>query len=167
MNMHYNKHYIKVDSSGRIVGAFSDAFHQPDEDAVCINDKGGYQFRLFPGGEENPTLYQWPHRVPLYKYEDGEIIRRTEEEIQKDIDALPKPEVGPTKLEQMEAKLTYMAIMTDTLLVEDSPVAIAMFDDINKWYKQHLWTLIMVKNAVETNIIAIDEFTMITGEVYL
>ena len=78
----------------------------------------------------------------------------------------PMPET-PTKLEQMEAKLTYMAMMTDTLLVEDSPVAIAMFDDISKWYKQHLWTLIMVKNAVEKNIIAIDEFTMITGEVYL
>lgn len=78
----------------------------------------------------------------------------------------PVPET-PTKLEQMEAKLTYMAMMTDTLLVEDSPVVIAMFDDISKWYKQHLWTLIMVKNAVKKNIIAIDEFTMITGEVYL
>jgi len=29
--------------------------------------------------------------IPLYKYEDGEVKERTEEEVQEDIDALPPP----------------------------------------------------------------------------
>jgi hypothetical protein len=99
----YNKHYIKVDSSGRIIDGFSDAFRQPDEEDICINDKGGYQFRLFPGGEENPNLYHWPHMIPLYKYEDGEIVRRTEEEIKGDIAAIPVPVAPPTTEERLTA----------------------------------------------------------------
>lgn len=65
----YNKHYITVDEQNRIVNGFSDAFRQPTETDICINDQGGYQFRLFPGGEENPPLYEFEHMVPLYKWE--------------------------------------------------------------------------------------------------
>lgn len=99
----YNKHYIKVDSSDRIIDGFSDAFRQPDEEDICINEQGGYQFRLYPGGEENPTLYHWPHMIPLYKYEDGEVIRRTEEEIEADMAAIPVPVVPPTTEERLTA----------------------------------------------------------------
>ena len=114
----YNKHYITVDEQGRITGGWSDG-PNPTRDtsgAVLLNDKGGYQFRLFPGGEENPNLYHWPHRIPLYKYDGGEVVKRTEDEIEADITAIPIPDPAPTQLDQIEAQVTYTAMMTDTLL---------------------------------------------------
>ena len=103
MDMYYNKHYIKVDSSGRIVDGFSDAFREPTEDSICINEKGGYQFRLFPGGEENPVLFDWNGMIPLYKWEDGEVIKRTEEEIEADRAEIPVPGTAPTTEERLAA----------------------------------------------------------------
>ena len=46
MDEYYNKHYIRVDDDGRIIHGFSDAFEQPHDGDVCINEQGGYQFRL-------------------------------------------------------------------------------------------------------------------------
>lgn len=96
----YNKHYITVDEQNRIVNGFSDAFRQSTDTDICINEQGGYQFRLSPGGEENPPLHEFEHMIPLYKYENGKVVERTEEEIAKDLAALPVPE--PTWNEQME-----------------------------------------------------------------
>ena len=50
-------HYITVDAQGCITSGFSDAFREPSETDICINERGGYQFRLFPTGEENPLLF--------------------------------------------------------------------------------------------------------------
>lgn len=114
--MSYNKHYITVDERGRVVDGFSDAFRQPTEADICVNEQGGYQFRLAPDGEENPALFDWDGMLPLYKYEDGRIIRRSAEEIEADRAALPAPEEAPSQLDQIEAQVTYTAMMTDTLL---------------------------------------------------
>lgn len=93
---YYNKHYIRIREDGCIVDGFSDAFREPTEDAICINEQGGYQFRLFPGGEENPSLFDWDGMIPLYKW-DGEVaIWRTEEEIEAERAAIPVPEPQPT-----------------------------------------------------------------------
>ena len=116
MEFFYNKHYVRIREDGCIVDGFSDAFRQPADTDICINEQGGYQFRLFPGGEENPNLYHWPHRVPLYKYEDGTVVRRTKEEIEADIAAISVPEPVPTQLDRVEAQVVYTAMMTDTLL---------------------------------------------------
>lgn len=101
----YDKHYITVDAENRITNGFSDAFRQPTEADICINEQGGYQFRLIyvendaltgnpvrKLSEENPSLYDWDGMIPLYKYENGEVIRRTEEEIEADRAELPVPE---------------------------------------------------------------------------
>lgn len=64
----YNRHYITTDAQSRITDGWSDGPH-PDRDAtgaICINEQGGYQFRLFPGGEENPPLYTMDG-IPLYR----------------------------------------------------------------------------------------------------
>lgn len=87
----YNKHYITVDEQGRIVDGFSDAFRNPSDTDICIDDKGGYQFRLFPNGEENPQLHEWRYMIPMYKWENDAVTERTEAEIEADIAALPKP----------------------------------------------------------------------------
>ena len=113
----YNKHYITVDNHNRIVDGFSDAFRQPSDTDICINEQGGYQFRLFPGGEENPALHEWQHMIPLYKYENGKVVKRTEEEIEADIAAIPEPEAVPTQLDMVEAQALYTAMCTDTLLI--------------------------------------------------
>lgn len=111
MNEH-NKHYITVDEQGCIVNGFSDAFCKPFDTDICINEQGGYQFRLFPDGEENPVLFE-EHGVPLYKY-DGAVAERSTEEIEAEIAALPEP--SPTWNDQIDAQVTYTAMMTDTLL---------------------------------------------------
>ena len=37
---------------------------------------------------------------------------------------------------------------------------------IEKWYKQGLWTIEMVANAVEKGVITAEDFEEITGEAY-
>lgn len=74
MEKFYNKHYIRIREDGCIVDGFSDAFREPTDTDICINEQGGYQFRLFPGGEENPSLFEWDGMVPLYKWEGGEVV---------------------------------------------------------------------------------------------
>lgn len=67
----------------------------------------------------------------------------------------------PTQLDRIEAQVTYTAMMTDTLLeVQD------MKDKIIKWYKQGLWSFLMVRNAVEKNILTPEDFKEITNENY-
>lgn len=99
MNAFYNKHYITTDIQGRITSGWSDGPH-PNRDttnAICINEQGGYQFRLiysvgfveseaeFPTlySEENPPL-RTEDGIPLYIWGNGVAIRRTEEEIAAD-----------------------------------------------------------------------------------
>lgn len=95
MNECYNKHYIIIDYFGRITKGWSDAIY-PDRDttdAVCINEEGGYQFRLTPDGEENPILYTYDY-IPLYIW-DGECVRaRTNEEIEADRAAIHEASPG-------------------------------------------------------------------------
>lgn len=111
----YNRHYITVDARGRITDGFSDAFRAPADTDICINEQGGYQFRLFHGGTENPVLIA-ENGIPLYKYENGTVVVRNAEEVAADIDALPEPK--PTAEEKRDAQIFYTAMMTDTLLEE-------------------------------------------------
>ena len=125
----YNKHYIRIREDGCIVDGFSDAFREPTSTDICINEQGGYQFRLIYFGqdeekgwpvlkqsEENPSLFDWNGMIPLYRWGDGVAIKRTEEEIEAERSALPVPEEKPSQLDVIEAQLTYTAMMTDTLL---------------------------------------------------
>lgn len=128
----YNKHYITVDEQNRIVNGFSDAFRSPSETDICINEQGGYQFRLIYAefdpnseimaahkqSEENPPLFEFNHMIPLYRWDAAvkQVVKRTEEEIEADIAALPIPEEQPTQLDMIEAQVAYTAMMTNTLL---------------------------------------------------
>lgn len=115
MDDFYNRHYITTDAQGRITVGWSDGPH-PEKDptgAICINAEGGYQFRLFPGGEENPPLYTMDV-IPLYKYVGGEVIARTEAEIAADRAALPPP--PPSAQEQLRADVDFLAAMANVQL---------------------------------------------------
>ncbi len=85
MDEFYNRHYIIIDGQGRITDTWSDGPH-PDRDttdAICINEHGGYQLRLFPCGEENPAIYTMDG-IPLYRWNGKTVIARTREEIEAD-----------------------------------------------------------------------------------
>ena len=107
----YNRHYITLDAQGCIVDGWSGGPH-PNRDtagAICINEQGGYQFRLEPGGEENPPLYTMDG-IPLYRWDGAQILPRTEEEIEADRAAIPEP--PPSPQEQLRADVDFLAAMT-------------------------------------------------------
>lgn len=102
MDEFYNKHYIKTRDDGAIIDCWSNGPH-PDRDtthAICISDKGGYQFRFTPDGEENPSLYD-VDGIPLYKWDGQAVVKRTAEEIAADRAAIPAP--PPSEMEQLRA----------------------------------------------------------------
>ena len=109
----YNLHYIKTDETGRIIDGWSNG-PCPDKEtsgAICINEQGGYQFRLLPGGEENPPLRD-DRGIPLYKW-DGAVLRRTQEEIDAD-DVEPEP--VPSETELLRAQVNELQAQLDALL---------------------------------------------------
>jgi len=105
-----NKHYIITDARGRITDGWSNGpFPDRDAtDAICIEEQGGYQFRLFPGGEENPALYT-EDGVPLYRWDGETVISRTAEEIQADLAAIPEP--LPSEQERLRADVDFLAAL--------------------------------------------------------
>lgn len=102
MDFFYNRHYITVDEQGRIMDGWSDGPH-PEKDienAVCVNEHGGYQFCLHSGGDENPLLHTFDG-IPLYKWNGQSVQNRTEDEITADRSSIPAP--PPTPQEDLMA----------------------------------------------------------------
>ena len=115
MNTNDIRHYIAIDAQGRITSGWSDG-PQRDRDttgAVCINEAGGYQFRLHPGGEENPPLYT-QDGIPLYRWDGERVVRRSEEEVQADRAAIPVP--APSEQERLRADVDFLAAMQGVTL---------------------------------------------------
>ena len=102
MNEFFNKHYVRVNADGNIITGFSDTFQQPEPADILINDQGGYQFRLFPGGEENPPLLTHDG-IPLYCWNKNTVQLRTDAEIQADRDAIQAPASMHTQEERISA----------------------------------------------------------------
>lgn len=110
MEVFYNKHYITVDAQKRVTDGWSSG-PRPNRDttsAICVNERGGYQFRLAPGGEENPALYTMDG-IPLYKWDGEKAVRRAAEEIAADRAAIPAPQ--PTAQEQLRADVDFLAAL--------------------------------------------------------
>lgn len=109
----YNRHYIKLDDQNRITDGWSDGPHPRRDTAgrICIDEKGGYQFRITPNGEENPELIEG-HGIPLYSWDGYRVVKRTAEEVAEDIAALPVPAPQPSLEEKNRADIDFIAIMT-------------------------------------------------------
>ena len=83
----YNRHYIRTDSASCIIEGWSDGpcnSRQPTEDDILLTDKGGYQFRLFDGGEENPALFDGMTMIPLYRWDGSQVVPRSANELDAD-----------------------------------------------------------------------------------
>lgn len=107
-----NKYYIKLDSSNRIVDAWSDGPHsgRSTDGYVCFGE-GGYQLRLKINGvetEENPPLFTMDG-VPLYRWDGSNVIKRTDAEISADRESIPEP--APTEMERMRADIDFLLAM--------------------------------------------------------
>lgn len=108
----YNCHYITIRSDGIITDVWSDGPH-PEKNitnSVCINDKAGYQFRLYSDGEENPPIYT-EDGIPMYKWDGSQILHRTEEEIEAERALIPPP--PPSAQDQLRADVDFLLVMGD------------------------------------------------------
>lgn len=115
MNEYYNKHFITTDAEGRVTDGWSEG-PNPGRDisgAVLLTDQGGYQFRLAPDGEENPSLLT-EDGIPLYRWDGERVVRRSEEEVQADRAAIPPP--PPSEQERLRADVDFLAAMQGVTL---------------------------------------------------
>jgi len=87
----YNKHYERIDSNGYLIKAFSDAFEQPINGDICVNEEGGRHY--------NPDLLS-EIDVPKFKYVNGAKSELTQEEIEAYKASLPKP--PKSEIEQLK-----------------------------------------------------------------
>lgn len=110
-DLRYNHHYITTDAYRCIIDGWSDGPYPDKEfsEAICINDHGGYQFKLIPDGEENPSLYSIDG-IPLYKWNGEQVVPRTDAEIESDRNKLQSKQLPSTeqRLEALEAAMLSM-----------------------------------------------------------
>ena len=85
------KHYI-TEQHGFIINGFSDAFQQPVETDICINEDGGRHFQI--NGATNPQIKD-DEGFSLYKYINGEISTATQEE---------QPQYAEVQVNKLRAK---------------------------------------------------------------
>lgn len=106
----YNKHYIRV-IDGIVTKGFSDAFEEPTETDICINEKGGRHFEI--DGQINPPMFD-ENFCHLYRY-DGTLRKATEDELKAEREEnYVEPE--PTAEERLRADIDFLAIMTGVAL---------------------------------------------------
>jgi hypothetical protein len=111
-NTLWAKHCIRVDADKNIISGWSDRMSPgrvPADDDIFLH-MGMTQFRLTPDGPENPPLTASAigkvGTVYLYRYPDGKVCKKTEEEIEAETRALPDtPAPGPTNDDMWRALL--------------------------------------------------------------
>ena len=129
MDEFFNKHFIRIDDRNRMVMGFSDAFNNSSpsegETDILINEQGGRHFRLILDGKpthENPVDLMWDeNNISLLKWDakNKKIVKRTEREIQADIDAIPAlKSIIPVeeRIEYLEKTLKYHEKVIEVLI---------------------------------------------------
>lgn len=100
-----NRHYIATNVQNHITDGWSEGPNPQRDTAgtLCIDERGSYQFRLHPDGEENPPLYTMDG-IPLYRWDGQQVQPRSEAEIAADRADIPAP--PPSPMEQLQAENT-------------------------------------------------------------
>ena len=95
-----HNHYLRIDSESRVIKGFSDAFEQPEESDILYAEGAGRHFEI--DGETNPSLIT-EMQIPKFKWDGESLVPRTHEEIQIDIDNLPKPPISDNqRIQELE-----------------------------------------------------------------
>jgi hypothetical protein len=115
----YNRHYIRINDSGYIIKGFSDAYEAPEDTDICINEQGGRQFEIL--GIVTTSMAN-RESCYLFKYENGEVRKATEAEIQEQRAAIPPS--PPDEITMLKEQLTQarsdaiLALNANTYLYE-------------------------------------------------
>ena len=96
----YN-HYIRLQDN-KIVKGFSTAFEQPLKDDILIAEDAQRHFEL--NGQTNPPLTD-EQGITKYKYVDGQVMARSEQEIEADQPA-PVPVINGIELSADKVSIT-------------------------------------------------------------
>ena len=116
--MFFVRYYIETRDDGAITAGFSD-FAEPHRDtsnAILLTDRGeGTQFRLEPGGEENPwpLMFDAETGIPLLKWNGKKIVPRTKAEIQAERDTIVNQPQLPTMEERVS---TIESVLIDVVI---------------------------------------------------
>ena len=115
----YCHHYIATDAAGNITGGWSDGPlpERAEPGAICLTERGGYQFRLWPGGEENPPLMD-ARGIWLYRYAGGSPVRKADGEIEAESAALPAYAPPLTDVEVLMLAVAELAETVEGLRAE-------------------------------------------------
>ena len=74
--MNEYKHYIRVSEEGFVTKAFSNAFEQPLDTDICVNEDGGRHYNLNLNREDG---------LSKYKFADGVFTETTDEDFTQEI----------------------------------------------------------------------------------
>lgn len=107
--------FILIDDNNRITRIEGEyTLPQDITDWIQIDEGYGDKYNLAQSHYlDKPLMTE--DGIYQYKYENGEVVERTAEEIEADREAVP---IVPTQMEQLESQVFYTAVMTDTLLEE-------------------------------------------------
>ena len=102
--------FIKTDAHNRIIGARFGASALKDWTEIKVEREEYYRLgEIFIKKRQIKDS----NGIYLYKYEDGKVVKRSDEEIAEDKRI---QDLIPTQLDIIEAQVTYTAMLTDTLL---------------------------------------------------
>jgi hypothetical protein len=90
------KHYIRINESNDVIHGFSDAFEQPQEGDILILEDGPRHFH-----EAFPDLLTNARGQFRFKWSDGHIVERTQQEL--DAEWAQRPPAPPTLEERVKA----------------------------------------------------------------
>lgn len=122
-----SKVYIRVDAENRIKAINSDDFVTDTSGWILIDEGRGDRYHHAQGNYLSLPLVT-EEGAFQYKYVDGEVIERTAEEIQADIDAIPPPPPDPLQVTQKAATVMFRALaQTDVIAPTDALDNAVMF----------------------------------------
>lgn len=99
------KVFVRVDESGRVLGINSDAFLSDPSGWVQLDEGTGDRYHHAQNNYLPGLVYDL-RGIPRYKLVDGEVVERTQEEIEADY---TPPEVQPTAEELLAALMEGVA----------------------------------------------------------
>lgn len=106
-----SKVYIKIDSQNRIIacdGGYTIGNITDFSEWLLIDEGAGDKYNLCQSNYFDKPLYE-DHGVPVYKFEKGLAVERSQAEIDADI---VEPTYEPTDIEILNSKLDFLAMIS-------------------------------------------------------
>ena len=106
-----SKVYIKLDSQNRIIrceGGYTIGNIDNVDDWILIDEGDGDKYNLCQSHYFEKPLFE-DHGVPVYKFEKGLAVERSQAEIDADI---VEPTYQPTDIEILNSKVDFLAMVS-------------------------------------------------------